>query len=114
MIYTRDVKDKIPCEIITWYVLPVIRKELAVLLVKNHRMSQKEAASLLGVTDAAISQYLSKKRGNAIFCIENKDVFEQSAQRIVNGASAKDEICHLCKYLLSQNILELIENEGSR
>ena len=107
------MKEKIPCEIITWYVLPVIRKELAVLLVKNHNMSQKEAASLLGVTDAAVSQYLSKKRGNASFCIANKNVFEESAQRIANGASAKEEICHLCKFLISQNILGLIQDEDN-
>ena len=108
------MKDKIPCEIITWYVLPVIRRELAMMLVKNHHMSQKEAANLLGVTDAAVSQYLSKKRGNADFCSGNEDIFEESAQRIANGTPAKEEICRLCKFLLSQNILELIENEVNR
>ena len=107
------MSEKIPCEIATWYVLPVIRKELAMLLVKNHGISQKETASLLGVTDAAVSQYLSKKRGKRNFYRIDENEFEKAAQRIADGASAKGEICQLCKFLVSQNILEKIENERS-
>ena len=110
---TKKLCKKIPCEIVTWYVLPVIRQEIAMLLVKNHGVSQKEAASLLGVTDAAVSQYLSKKRGKTNFYKIDENEFEKAARRIADGASAKEEMCQLCKFLVSQNILEKIENERS-
>jgi predicted transcriptional regulator len=54
---------KIPCELIVWYVLPSIRRELARELVEKHKLTQAEVARRFGVTDAAISQYLKSKRG---------------------------------------------------
>ena len=62
---------KIPCELVVWYVLPTIRREVARELVNSHGMSQAEVARKFGVTDAAISQYLKKKRGERwIFIVE--------------------------------------------
>ena len=55
---------KIPCELIVWYVLPAIRRELARELVDKHGMIQAEVARKFGVTDAAVSQYLKSKRGS--------------------------------------------------
>jgi len=56
---------KIPCENAIWYVLPRIRADLARELVKKG-MSQNKIAERLGITPAAISQYLHKKRGGRI------------------------------------------------
>ena len=65
-----------PQEVEVWYVLPAIRRELAkvmktktVLRVgedgkkKEHKITQKEIAKMLGVTEPAITQYLLKKKG---------------------------------------------------
>ncbi len=65
-----------PQEVEVWYVLPAIRRELAKAMkekevprkgedgkVKQHRITQKEIAKMLGVTEPAITQYLLKKRG---------------------------------------------------
>ena len=49
---------KIPCELIVWYVLPMIRREMADELVTVHNMSQAEVARKFDVTDAAVSQYI--------------------------------------------------------
>lgn len=54
---------KLPCENAVWYLLPRIRADLARELVKQG-MSQIEAADKLGITPAAVSQYLHKKRGS--------------------------------------------------
>lgn len=54
-----------PQEIEVFYVLPALRKELAVCM-KASGKSQKEIAQLLGVTQAAVSQYMSSKRASLI------------------------------------------------
>lgn len=65
-----------PQEVEVWYVLPSIRRELAkVMKTKvvtrinedgekvDHKVTQKEIARMLGVTEPAITQYLLKKKG---------------------------------------------------
>ncbi len=102
---------KIPCELIVWYVLPSIRRELARELVENHHLSQAEVARRFGVTDAAISQYLKAKRGTSKE-IENsgkyeefKKEVEQSAVRIVNGSDIVTETCRICEVVKRNGML---------
>jgi predicted transcriptional regulator len=102
---------KIPCELIVWYVLPSIRRELARELVENHNLSQAEVARRFGVTDAAISQYLKAKRGTSKE-IENsgkyeefKKEVEQSAVRIVNGSDIVTETCRICEVVKRNGML---------
>ncbi|MHA1943358.1 MAG: transcriptional regulator [Candidatus Thorarchaeota archaeon] len=65
-----------PQEVEVWYVLPAIRRELAKVMktkvvqradedgdLKDHKITQKEIARMLGVTEPAITQYLLRKKG---------------------------------------------------
>ncbi|MFW9786424.1 MAG: transcriptional regulator [Candidatus Thorarchaeota archaeon] len=65
-----------PQEVEVWYVLPAIRRELAKVMktktvqrknedgeLVDHKITQKEIARMLGVTEPAITQYLLKKKG---------------------------------------------------
>ena len=65
-----------PQEVEVWYVLPAIRRELAKVMKtksvsrvgedgkkKDRKVTQKEIAKMLGVTEPAITQYLLKKKG---------------------------------------------------
>ena len=65
-----------PQEVEVWYVLPALRRELAKVMktktvprvgedgkTKEHKITQKEIAKMLGVTEPAITQYLLKKKG---------------------------------------------------
>ena len=54
-----------PCEIIVKHVLPTIRAMIAKELIEKHSFTQVEAAKRLGISQAAISWYLAKKRGHA-------------------------------------------------
>ena len=54
---------KMPYEIIVWYLLPALRKQLVIEL-KSSGMPQKTIAKKLHITEAAISQYLHNKRGS--------------------------------------------------
>ena len=55
-----------PQELEVWYVLPAIRKRLAIGLIAKGQ-PQKAVAKLMGVTEAAISQYKKEKRANSDF-----------------------------------------------
>ena len=94
---------KIPCEIVVWYVLPMIRREVSKELVHTHGMTQAEVARRFGVTDAAISQYLKKRRGGNAIIDDNplypefQEEVKVSAARIAEDKSDfATEMCRLC------------------
>lgn len=86
-----------PQEIEVWYLIPALRRELAKVFIKDYKMSQKEAADILGITSAAISQYLNSKRGSEIK-FSNGEIAEikMAAEKIAGGKkSAMKEIYEL-------------------
>ena len=102
----------LPQEIEVWYIIPAIRREMAQVLVKKHKLRQKQIARILGITEAAVSQYLSKKRGQQLKFPKNmKKNIELSAERIVkdnnvavseilrlvNVAKVEGISCSICK-----------------
>ena len=96
---------KTPCETIVWHVLPVIRKEFTKSLVTHHGFTQRKTAIRLGITDAAVSRYLSGKRGN--IDISNKRILKEindSANVIANGnkKTVIQETCRICSLLKIQ------------
>ncbi|MFH2019840.1 MAG: hypothetical protein ABIJ34_00345 [archaeon] len=59
-----------PQEVEVWFVLPALRREF-VISMKKMGQKQNEIASLLGITEASVSQYLKGKRGNDVAFAEN-------------------------------------------
>jgi len=104
------MKGKVTCEIVTWYLLPAIRREISAIMTNDYGMQQKDAARLLGVTSAAISQYLSRKRGNIDFDGIGREEFKKSVNNILKGIPAENEICKLCKFLIANGIMKKIED----
>lgn len=81
-----------PQEIEVWYILPSIRKELTKSLV-NQGLNQKEVALKLGVTEAAVSQYIKDKRASSIkFDDVIKKAIEKASKKIMNNGSVMKEI----------------------
>ena len=79
----------LPQEIEVWYIIPAIRKELAKLLTKKYKMSYEKAGMILGVSKAAISQYLSNKRANKIkLNSEIKKEIAKSAEIVSKNSKA--------------------------
>ena len=73
-----------PQEIEVWYILPAIRKKVALKLVKRG-LSQKKVADIMGVTEAAVSQYKKSKRAKVeIFDQNLEEELEKSIQRIID------------------------------
>lgn len=106
--------------VIVKYLLPAIRAKLVKELIEEHNFRSKDAAEILGLTQAAVSQYLSSKRGQqGIRLIENSDeaeeVIEEILERIVTGKFHLDEevdyMCRLCE-ILKEEVVEFQEIEN--
>ncbi|OGS39810.1 MAG: hypothetical protein A3K77_00010 [Euryarchaeota archaeon RBG_13_31_8] len=99
---------KTPCETIVWHILPVIRKELTKKLVTTYGFTQRKTAIRLGITDAAVSRYLSGERGNIE--ISNNKILKEinhSATVIAKGNKkiVIQEICRICGLLKSSGFI---------
>ncbi len=101
--------NKISCETAVWNVLPVIRKEFAKNLIENHGLNQRKVADVLGITESAVSRYVSGKRGN-LEISDNKILKEiqKSTNRIVerNDKTVLVEICRICNLLKSCELVK--------
>lgn len=90
-------------EIEVFYVIPTLRRYLAIAM-KQRGMKQREIADLFSIEEAAVSQYLSRKRGNRISF--DKPILKEistSASRIVDRLSYIREM---------QRLVRLIKESG--
>lgn len=95
------MKNVMPQELEVWYLIPAIRKELAKVFISDYGLSQRKAAECLGITEAAISQYLKSKRGNEIkFSDEALSEIKRSARDVVERKDdITEKIYRLCVLL---------------
>ncbi|HIG93128.1 TPA: hypothetical protein HA242_03460 [Candidatus Woesearchaeota archaeon] len=94
-----------PQEIETFYVIPTLRRYLA-LYLKEQGMKQKDIASLLMINTATISQYQSNKRGHQIDFDKNMLAeIKKSAVRIKDRMNYLREIQHLLRLIRSTKTL---------
>ena len=103
---------KQPCEVALWHILPCIRACLARELVKKD-LTQQKVADILGITQAAVSQYIGEKRGKfrtkdntAYKLIE--ELAEDLEKDAVNDISKR--ICQICSQV--QNNPQLLRSCG--
>jgi predicted transcriptional regulator len=97
------------CESVARHILPLYRSFVAKELVKKYDYTQVQAAKKLGTTQAAISQYLTSKRGHKK--IQNydeiaplvKNAATEVAERLTTTEMSPEEFgdsfCDLCKVL---------------
>jgi len=96
-----------PQEIEVWYLIPALRRELAKVMIKCHGLSQKKTAEFLGITEAAVSQYLKSKRGNEIkFSKSEQEKIKNSAKKVIEGKQNIMKILYdLCNQLKKSKII---------
>jgi hypothetical protein len=102
-------KVRPPCEIVVWYVIPTIRSELAKELL-NLDMKQKQISDVLDITQPAVSQYISDKRGHGIkFEVEVQDMIKDFARDLVVGKATQMDIipkmCEICKKIKAEEVV---------
>lgn len=82
-----------PQDIEVRYILPAIRREFARIFIQEHKLSQKEAAKILGLTEAAVSQYRHSKRAkDVVFSSEVVDEIKASANKILAEKDNKQNL----------------------
>ena len=99
-----------PQEIEVRYILPAIRRGLARIFIQEHKLSQKEAARVLGLTEAAVSQYQNSKRAKQVVFTDNViSEIKVSADRILADKSNKHrliaEMYRICNLTTVKHIL---------
>lgn len=103
---------KFPCEIVVRDYLPVVRAAMARELSEHYKLKQSQIASLLGVTQASISHYLSAKRGYSLQLSKRHSdlamMGKKLAKALVEGTSSMQVIatvCNLCKNLRVNDVI---------
>ncbi len=95
-----------PQEVIVWYVLPAIRRELTNALIYEHKMPQKEIAQKFGLTEPAISQYKKGARGDIEFTANILEKIKSAASKIAEeDASAPYEVQRVLKFIQESGYL---------
>ncbi|MBE6500705.1 MAG: transcriptional regulator [Methanobrevibacter thaueri] len=108
---------KPPCEIVVWYVIPAIRSELAKELL-NLGMKQKDVSEIMDITQPAVSQYITDKRGSGIKLDDNvKEMIHQFAKELSEGTATKADLisrtCNICKNVKTIDVIEQLNIDKS-
>ncbi len=105
----------VSCESIARFLLPLYRAFAAKELIEKYKFTQVEAAKKLGTTQAAISQYVTSKRGNRKISNYDEiaplvqDAAAKVAERVATSKMTREEFntsfCELCKYLQAKKMV---------
>ncbi len=97
------------CESVARYILPLYRAFVARELIEKYNYTQVQAAKKLGTTQAAVSQYVTSKRGHKSIPNYGKiapsvqDAAAKIAKRMATTETTKEDFnvsfCELCKFL---------------
>lgn len=89
-----------PQEVIVWYILPAIRREITNSLIEDYHLPQKEIARRFGLTEPAISQYKKGARGDIELSSDIKKKVKEAARNIAEEDSrAPLEVQRVLKYI---------------
>ncbi|MHA1410561.1 MAG: transcriptional regulator [Candidatus Odinarchaeia archaeon] len=93
------------CEFAVKYLFPIIRAEISRILIRKHKLTQIEVAEKLGITQAAVSQYLNEKRGRHMESLPTniQDIIKKSLNELDNidvkaldSENVKNIVCDIC------------------
>ena len=104
---------QLPCEVGVKTVIPAIRALLAIKLVEQHGMNEKQTAMLLGLSQSAISRYKTKNRGNILQIDTDPEVqtlIDKMLNLLINGKPQElfkilDVFCETCTVVRKKGIL---------
>ncbi len=98
---------RLPCEIAVKKILPTVRALIAYILVHDYKLSIYSTAKLMDLTPAAISNYVSGRRGAKYRELiesdpELKEIITRIARKLVEKGATEEvysDICRACTLL---------------
>jgi len=98
---TKHTCTLMHCDSMVRNLLPPMRAEMVLRLVQKQGLSQSDAAKRLGVTRAAVSQYMSRKRGagEVELSTELDLIIDRWALAVITGESDIN-LCDVCQCAL--------------
>jgi len=106
-----------PQEVVVWYVLPAIRRELTRAMIKRNK-PQKQIAKMLGVTEPAITQYKLKKskrsRGDQVNIPDKILVEIEKAADVIIEAYEQNGDKNIYEKMTREvnHLIEILKNAG--
>ncbi|HHF55689.1 MAG TPA: hypothetical protein ENL42_02085 [Thermoplasmatales archaeon] len=92
---------KFRCEEAASKILPAIRAEVAVKLAKDYGLKQIEISKILGVTQGAVSHYLTAFRGKERDIINSNPKImkkiDEIARMLIKGKFDENSVCQICR-----------------
>ena len=101
------MQNQMPQEIEVWYIIPAIRRELAKSMIDDYKLTQKQVSEHMGITEAAVSQYLSSKRAKeVVFTNAVLEEIKISAKNIIEDQILLvPEMLRLCKLTAVKQVM---------
>ncbi len=100
----------LPQELEVRYIIPAIRRELACCLTEHEGYTYEKVGQLLGITKAAISQYIKKKRAAKIELHESalREVHKSCLLIRKDKSNATKEIMRILAFIKDKNLASKI------
>jgi predicted transcriptional regulator len=106
------------CEIVSGQVLPTIRAMVVKDLIKRYELSQVEVAKKLGITQPAVSQYISALRGKGglekklmkVIGKEIRDLSDDVASGRLSQAEVIKRYCAICSLMKKKGIFRVFQS----
>ncbi len=112
---------KPPCMVVVQHILPALRLEITRELVEKYGMKRTDAAAKMGITPAAVTQYLSRARGgSATNLLEGSgkvmELVNELSRDIAAGESPLDililKLCRACSAARSEGLICQLHRES--
>jgi predicted transcriptional regulator len=101
-----------PCEVGVKVVLPAIRALMAKTIVEKHGMKEEQAAEILGLSQSAVSRYVTRGRGNIIVIesiAEVQALVDSMITLLMNEPDKRTEIlklfCQTCRIIREKGLM---------
>jgi len=102
----------IPCEVAVKSVIPAIRALIAKELTESYGLKQKDVATLLGITQTAVSKYACHVRGRVLRIEHVKEIratIKEIAVSLSNGRISRCELvakfCTTCEIIRRKRLM---------
>lgn len=103
---------KPPCMIVVQHLLPPIRVAISKKLVEEYGLKKIKVSQLMGLTPAAITQYLNQKRGDDQDIIQSPKInklVSEIVKDLISEESQPDmlllKMCRICQVARNEGII---------